>query len=142
MALARLEPESHAERRAEGAAEAFRRGWTTEDLHELTRIDPWFLDQVKRMVEVEQSLSGRGLETLDAEDLADMVVDGEVWVTCEFCNARYRFDPATDLVMDRKRPLPGHANGMEFSAFDAAKRQLQQRMSTLRNEVNKREKLS
>jgi molecular chaperone Hsp33 len=28
------------------------------------------------------------------EDLVDMVVDGEVWVTCEFCNARYHFDPA------------------------------------------------
>jgi len=26
--------------------------------------------------------------------LKDMVVDGEVWVTCEFCNSRYRFDPA------------------------------------------------
>jgi redox-regulated HSP33 family molecular chaperone len=24
-----------------------------------------------------------------------MVVDGEVWVTCEFCNSRYRFDPAS-----------------------------------------------
>jgi len=29
------------------------------------------------------------------EDLADMVVDGEVWVNCEFCNARYHFDPET-----------------------------------------------
>ena len=29
------------------------------------------------------------------EDLRDMVVDGEVWVTCEFCNSRYRFDPAS-----------------------------------------------
>jgi len=24
-----------------------------------------------------------------------MVVDGEVWVTCEFCNSRYRFDPGS-----------------------------------------------
>jgi L-serine dehydratase len=32
----------------------------------------------------------------------------------------YRFDPATDLVLDRRTPLPGHANGMAFSAFDAA----------------------
>ncbi|MGN6583613.1 MAG: L-serine ammonia-lyase [Rhizobiaceae bacterium] len=30
----------------------------------------------------------------------------------------YRFDPAQDLVLDRKYPLPGHANGMTFSAFD------------------------
>ena len=29
------------------------------------------------------------------EELADMVVDGEMWVTCEFCNACYQFDPAT-----------------------------------------------
>ena len=34
------------------------------------------------------------LKRFSAEDLADMVVDGEVWVTCEFCNSRYSFDPA------------------------------------------------
>ena len=34
------------------------------------------------------------LKQFSAEDLADMVVDGEVWVTCEFCNSRYHFDPA------------------------------------------------
>ena len=36
----------------------------------------------------------------------------------------YRFDPATDLVLDRKTPLLGHANGMAFSAYDAADRLL------------------
>jgi molecular chaperone Hsp33 len=34
------------------------------------------------------------LERFSAEDIADMTVDGEVWVTCEFCNARYGFDPS------------------------------------------------
>ena len=34
------------------------------------------------------------LHSFSAEDLSDMVVDGEVWVNCEFCNARYNFDPA------------------------------------------------
>ena len=33
------------------------------------------------------------LEGFSAEDVAEMTVDGEVWVTCEFCNARYSFDP-------------------------------------------------
>ncbi len=32
------------------------------------------------------------LQRFSSEDLKDMVVDGEVWVTCEFCNRRYRFD--------------------------------------------------
>jgi molecular chaperone Hsp33 len=35
------------------------------------------------------------LRRFSAEDLAEMVVDGEMWVTCEFCNSRYQFDPAS-----------------------------------------------
>lgn len=35
------------------------------------------------------------LRRFSPEDLRDMIVDGEVWVTCEFCNSRYHFDPAT-----------------------------------------------
>lgn len=31
----------------------------------------------------------------------------------------YDFDPKTDLVFDKKQALPGHANGLSFSAFDA-----------------------
>ena len=30
----------------------------------------------------------------------------------------YHFQPKEDLVLDKKTPLPGHANGMTFSAFD------------------------
>jgi len=30
-----------------------------------------------------------------------MVIDGEVWVTCEFCNSRYQFDPAAFARLDR-----------------------------------------
>ena len=52
-------------------AEALRRGWTVDDLYDLTRVDPWFLDQLSRVVEVQQSLSGRGLDSLSAEELAD-----------------------------------------------------------------------
>ena len=40
----------------------------------------------------------------------------------------YRFDPKADLVLDKKTPLPGHANGMAFSAFDADDRLLLRRV--------------
>ncbi len=36
----------------------------------------------------------------------------------------YDFDPATDMVLDKKTPLPGHANGMAFTALDRDGRQL------------------
>jgi molecular chaperone Hsp33 len=37
------------------------------------------------------------LRRFSPEDLKDMVVEGEVWVTCEFCNRRYRF-PAAEFT--------------------------------------------
>ncbi|MBS9720478.1 L-serine ammonia-lyase [Tianweitania sp. BSSL-BM11] len=40
----------------------------------------------------------------------------------------YRFDPKTDLVLDKKVPLPGHANGMAFNAFDTDDRLLLRRI--------------
>ncbi len=40
----------------------------------------------------------------------------------------YSFDPAQDLVMDRKTPLPGHANGMAFMAYDQDGRLLLRRI--------------
>ena len=40
----------------------------------------------------------------------------------------YRFDPATDLVLDRKTPLLGHANGMMFNAYDSNDRLLLKRI--------------
>jgi len=35
---------------------AFKMGWTVEQVYELTKIDPWFLDNIKELVEFEQQL--------------------------------------------------------------------------------------
>lgn len=40
----------------------------------------------------------------------------------------YRFDPGIDLVLDKKTPLLGHANGMAFYAYDANDRLLLKRI--------------
>jgi L-serine dehydratase len=40
----------------------------------------------------------------------------------------YQFDPATDLVLDKKKPLTGHANGLSFSALDEDGRTLLKRI--------------
>jgi L-serine dehydratase len=40
----------------------------------------------------------------------------------------YEFKPATDLIFDKKQPLPGHANGMSFSALDRDGRLLVKRI--------------
>ncbi|WP_425418510.1 L-serine ammonia-lyase [Oricola indica] len=57
-------------------------------------IDPDAMDDILEMVKAGKSVSPPGHPT-------------------------YRFDPNEDLVFDRKEPLPGHANGMAFSARDA-----------------------
>jgi len=46
-------------------ADAFRVGFSIDDVYQLTAIDPWFLVQVKDLVEVEQTLVGRSLDSID-----------------------------------------------------------------------------
>lgn len=46
-------------------AEAFRMGHSLEDVQQLTRMDPWFLDQILEVVETERALASSGLEALD-----------------------------------------------------------------------------
>jgi len=41
--------------------EALRRGWTVERIHELTRIDPWFLVNIREIIEAEAEVIGSGL---------------------------------------------------------------------------------
>jgi len=50
-------------------AEALRRGRTVDDIAEITKIDPWFLEQIRGTMEVEASIRGRALEELDVSDL-------------------------------------------------------------------------
>ncbi|MCX8569361.1 MULTISPECIES: L-serine ammonia-lyase [Hyphomicrobiales] len=40
----------------------------------------------------------------------------------------YRFDPTVDMVLDKKTPLLGHANGMAFYAYDSSDRLLLKRI--------------
>jgi carbamoyl-phosphate synthase large subunit len=48
---------------------AFERGWSVEDIYERTRIDPWFLRQVRDGVAFEQELAGQALESITAEQM-------------------------------------------------------------------------
>ncbi|MBA4371146.1 MAG: carbamoyl phosphate synthase large subunit, partial [Coriobacteriaceae bacterium] len=49
------------ERRIFYIAEALRRGRAVEDVHALTRVDPWFLEQIRQMMEVEHWFDGATL---------------------------------------------------------------------------------
>ncbi|MCG5511771.1 carbamoyl-phosphate synthase large subunit [Ectothiorhodospira shaposhnikovii] len=50
-------------------ADAFRFGLTLEQVHELSRIDPWFLAQIQELVDIEQDLKSRSLKDLDRRTL-------------------------------------------------------------------------
>src|SRR4051812_37307964 len=45
---------------------AFAQGYSVEQVHEMTSVDRWFLEQVAETVTLEKSLQGRALETVDA----------------------------------------------------------------------------
>ena len=50
-------------------AEALRRGWSVERLHDATGIDPWFLFRIADIVAAERAIKRLGLSGLDAEHM-------------------------------------------------------------------------
>lgn len=52
--------------------DAFAQGFTLEQVHEITRIDPWFLAQIKEIVDIELALEQRTLPELDAQTLLEL----------------------------------------------------------------------
>jgi len=74
-------------------------------------------------------LAGFTPVTVDPDDVDRIIAEvGAAKRVSPAGHPSYRFDPATDLVLDKKIPLPGHANGMAFSAFDASGRLLLRRV--------------
>ncbi|MFA7270191.1 MAG: carbamoyl-phosphate synthase large subunit [Sterolibacterium sp.] len=49
--------------------QAFRSGIGFEEIHQLTKIDPWFLVQIEDLVHSERNLVGRALKDCDAEEM-------------------------------------------------------------------------
>src|SRR4051812_28625597 len=49
--------------------DAFENGFTLEEVHRLTHIDPWFLDQIKEIVELEMELDDKKLSEIDSKVL-------------------------------------------------------------------------
>ncbi len=53
-------------------ADAFRAGMSAEEVHQFSRIDPWFLAQIEAIVRDEQALAGKTIEQLDGPDLLSL----------------------------------------------------------------------
>ncbi|TWI03796.1 carbamoyl-phosphate synthase large subunit [Luteimonas cucumeris] len=49
--------------------DAFRAGMSVEDVHALSFVDPWFLDQIEEIVATETEVAAAGLDALDARRL-------------------------------------------------------------------------
>ena len=53
-------------------ADAFRLGLTIDEVHRYTNIDPWFLCQIKELIDIEIGLDGRTLKSVDAAEMRDL----------------------------------------------------------------------
>jgi carbamoyl-phosphate synthase large subunit len=55
---------------------ALEQGWTVEQIHEITAIDPWFLKQLRELADLEHSLSGQSLTSLSRDQILGAKRDG------------------------------------------------------------------
>jgi len=53
-------------------ADAFRSGMTMGEIHEITKIDPWFLVQIEDIINQEELLKAEGSESLDADRMRSL----------------------------------------------------------------------
>ncbi|MDB4969296.1 MAG: carbamoyl phosphate synthase large subunit [Myxococcales bacterium] len=57
-------------------AEALRLGATVDEVFQITKIDPWFLVHIQRIVEREESIRSRALADIPADELREIKRDG------------------------------------------------------------------
>ena len=55
---------------------AFEQGWTVDQVHEITAIDPWFLKHIRDMVDLEKELAKETLAGISREKLLAAKRDG------------------------------------------------------------------
>ncbi|MCW5671350.1 MAG: carbamoyl-phosphate synthase large subunit [Hydrogenophaga sp.] len=56
--------------------DAFAAGWTLEEVHQFTKIDPWFLVQIEEIVKIELALEKTSLGAIDADTLRGLKKKG------------------------------------------------------------------
>src|SRR5437763_2203112 len=50
---------------------ALRNGWSLDEIYRLSRVDPWFLEQIRQVMEIQRRVEGRALEEIPVEALRD-----------------------------------------------------------------------
>jgi carbamoyl-phosphate synthase large subunit len=80
--------------------DAFENGFTLAEVHRLTHIDPWFLDQIKEIVDLEMELDDERLEDIDAGKLRLLKRKG-------FSDRRlaYLFNSNEKLIREKRHAL-------------------------------------
>jgi carbamoyl-phosphate synthase large subunit len=56
--------------------DAFAAGWSMQEVHQFTKIDPWFLVQIEEIVKIELQLEQTSLEAIDADTLRGLKKKG------------------------------------------------------------------
>ncbi|KTC87279.1 MULTISPECIES: carbamoyl-phosphate synthase large subunit [Legionella] len=71
-----LELKRHTAKHLWCVAESFRRGFSVEEIHAACFIDPWFLQQIKSLVDLEQTLQSKTLSDLDQSTVLKLKKQG------------------------------------------------------------------
>jgi len=75
------------------------------------------------------ALAGERPESVDSDRVADMLASFEVSQNLRQLGLPgIAFDPEADIAFDYGPPLPGHANGMAFTVFDATGTKIAERI--------------
>ncbi|MDE5987017.1 MAG: carbamoyl-phosphate synthase (glutamine-hydrolyzing) large subunit [Prevotella sp.] len=98
-------------------AQALEEGYSIERIHDLTKIDPWFLERMKNIVDYKAKLEG--YNTLE-EIPADVMRQAKIWGFSDFQIARFVLKPQTGNM--EKENLAVRAYRKKLGVLPAVKR--------------------
>ena len=83
-------------------------GYSIDRIHELTKIDPWFLGKLKNIVDYKAKLSTYN----KVEDIpADVMREAKILGFSDFQIARFVLNPTGNMEKENLAVSPGHPSG-------------------------------
>jgi len=84
---------------------AFKLGASVEEIADITKVDPWFLQQIRYMVSLENRTEGQTLETIDKDDFFELKQAGFSDTQIAWLLSKSGAEVSDEQVRDQRKSL-------------------------------------
>ncbi len=84
---------------------AFKLGASVEEIADITKVDPWFLQQIRYMVSLENRTEGQSLDGIDKDDMLELKQAGFSDVQISWLLSKSGIEVSEDEIREKRKSL-------------------------------------